>query len=91
MASKKAESAKISVESAEVRAESANPEHGSSRDGGSVKMADEWVEWVDSLGRSRRCLKEELPEMMRKDRDMASAKKHSERLACVCVCMCSLL
>ena len=31
-----------------------------------------WVEYVDSLGRSRRCLKEDLPDMMRRDREMAA-------------------
>jgi len=30
----------------------------------------EWVEYVDSLGRSRRCLREDLEEMERRDRDL---------------------
>ena len=30
----------------------------------------EWVEYVDSLGRSRRCLKEDLEDMRRRDLEM---------------------
>lgn len=39
----------------------------------------EWAEYVDSLGRSRRCLKEDLPEMMRRDRDMITTTRRPER------------
>ena len=32
----------------------------------------EWVEYVDSLGRSRRCLREDLAEMQQRDKDLAA-------------------
>ena len=41
---------------------------------------EDWVEYVDSLGRTRYCLKEELPEMMKRDRQLrTSPVQHSER------------
>ncbi len=40
----------------------------------------EWVEYVDSLGRSRRCLREDLAEMERRDEDLAAASaRRSQR------------
>ncbi|XP_019850109.1 PREDICTED: coiled-coil domain-containing protein 174-like [Amphimedon queenslandica] len=35
---------------------------------------EEWVEYVDSLGRSRRCMKKDLSEMQRLDKEMESAR-----------------
>ena len=39
----------------------------------------EWVEYMDSLGRSRRCLKEDLEEMRKRDKEMATPTKPSNR------------
>ncbi len=40
----------------------------------------DWVEYVDSLGRSRKCLKEDLPEMIKRDRDMTvDTTRHVKR------------
>ena len=49
--------------------------------GSGEEEGGEWVEYVDSLGRSRRCPKEDLEEMRERDREMAAAtaSKCSER------------
>lgn len=57
----------------------AGPE-GAKEEEGEGDGEGEWVEYVDSLGRSRRCLREDLPEMKKRDRDMATAPaSRSER------------
>ena len=37
------------------------------------------MEYVDSLGRSRRCLREDLEEMRRRDKEMVTGSKPSEK------------
>ena len=52
----------------------------SARRGEEQEGEGEWVEYVDSLGRSRRCLKEDLAEMERRDKDLAAVSvKRSPR------------
>ena len=46
---------------------------------GTEKEEEEWVEYVDSLGRSRRCLKEDLSQMMERDKEMAASAKRTKR------------
>ena len=31
---------------------------------------DEWVEYTDALGRSRKCLKKDLPDLVRNDKEL---------------------
>lgn len=42
---------------------------------GSVEEGEEWVEYQDSLGRSRRCLKKDLPHMRELDRQLGEEAK----------------
>ena len=60
-----------------------NKPHGREREGsveggeeeGSVEEGEEWVEYQDSLGRSRRCLKKDLPHMRELDRQLGEEAK----------------
>lgn len=36
---------------------------------------EEWVDFVDSLGRSRRCLKKDLPDLQKQDEDLQERKR----------------
>ncbi|XP_046328027.2 coiled-coil domain-containing protein 174-like [Haliotis rufescens] len=35
---------------------------------------EEWVDYTDSLGRSRRCMKKDLPQLIQQDKDMAKVR-----------------
>ncbi|XP_046566196.1 LOW QUALITY PROTEIN: coiled-coil domain-containing protein 174-like [Haliotis rubra] len=35
---------------------------------------EEWVDYTDSLGRSRRCMKKDLPQLIQQDKDMAEVR-----------------
>ena len=63
---------------AEAQANSVTEEGVELAKGQSSEEDGEWVEYVDSLGRSRRCLKEDLDEMKRRDQELA-ATTHSRR------------
>ncbi|XP_073431088.1 coiled-coil domain-containing protein 174 isoform X3 [Dendrobates tinctorius] len=39
---------------------------------------EEWVDYVDSLGRSRRCMKKDLPDLLRMDKDLQGKKPVSQ-------------
>lgn len=41
---------------------------------------EEWVEYVDALGRTRKCLQKDLDYMKRKDRDLSESIEGSGRL-----------
>ena len=60
-------------------AEGAGPVKSEGKEGAKEEECEsgEWVEYVDSLGRSRRCLKEDLEEMVRRDKEMATS--HTNR------------
>ena len=47
-------------------------EGGGDEEEGGGEREEEWVEYQDSLGRTRRCLKEDLPHMKELDRQMAT-------------------
>ena len=36
---------------------------------------DEWVEYTDALGRSRKCLKKDLPDLVRNDKELYKYKE----------------
>ncbi|XP_075039781.1 coiled-coil domain-containing protein 174 isoform X2 [Mixophyes fleayi] len=36
--------------------------------------SEEWVDYVDSLGRSRRCMKKDLPDLLKMDKDLQGKK-----------------
>ena len=40
---------------------------------------EEWVEYVDSFGRSRRCLRKDLPEFMKLDQQLEAKKQEKKR------------
>ena len=48
---------------------------------GEAEEEGEWVECVDSFGRTRRCLKDDLPHML------AADDRARERYIHVCVCL----
>ena len=48
---------------------------GGEEEGGAVEEGEEWVEYQDSLGRSRRCLKKDLPRMRELDRQLGEEAK----------------
>ncbi|XP_063283459.1 coiled-coil domain-containing protein 174 [Pelobates fuscus] len=39
---------------------------------------EEWVDYVDSLGRSRRCMKKDLPDLLKMDNDLKGKRPASE-------------
>ena len=50
-------------------------ERGGEEEEGAVEEGEEWVEYQDSLGRSRRCLKKDLPHMRELDRQLGEEAK----------------
>ena len=52
---------------------------GGEEEGGAVEEGEEWVEYQDSLGRSRRCLKKDLPHMRELDRQLGEEERKMER------------
>ena len=48
---------------------------GGEEEGGAAEEGEEWVEYQDSLGRSRRCLKKDLPHMRELDRQLGEEAK----------------
>ena len=38
---------------------------------------DEWVEYTDALGRSRKCLKKDLPDLVRNDQELYKYKEEA--------------
>ncbi|XP_039626797.1 coiled-coil domain-containing protein 174 [Polypterus senegalus] len=39
---------------------------------------EEWVDYVDSLGRSRRCMKKDLPELLKMDKNLQGKRQEEE-------------
>ena len=44
-----------------------------------MEEGEEWVEYQDSLGRSRRCLRKDLPHMRELDRQLGEGERKVER------------
>ena len=47
---------------------------------------EEWVEYVDSFGRSRSCLRKDLPQFMKQDQQMETKKEERKIQGNRCVC-----
>ena len=45
--------------------------------------SDEWVEYVDTFGRTRRCLQKDLPEIVGLDKKVKDERE--QRYVCLCV------
>ena len=56
---------------------------GGEEEGEGVEEGEEWVEYQDSLGRSRRCLRKDLPYMRELDRQLGEEETRVERWVCV--------
>lgn len=52
---------------------------GGEEEGEGVEEGGEWVEYQDSLGRSRRCLRKDLPHMRELDRQLGEGERKMER------------
>ena len=52
---------------------------GGEEEGEGVEEGEEWVEYQDSLGRSRRCLRKDLPHMRELDRQLGEEERKVER------------
>ena len=52
---------------------------GGEEEGEGVEEGEEWVEYQDSLGRSRRCLRKDLPHMRELDRQLGEGERKEER------------
>ena len=52
---------------------------GGEEEGEGVEEGEEWVEYQDSLGRSRRCLRKDLPHMRKLDRQLGEEERKVER------------
>ena len=51
---------------------------GGGEEGEGVEEGEEWVEYQDSLGRSRRCLRKDLPHMRELDRQLEEGERKVE-------------
>ena len=50
---------------------------------------EEWVEYVDSFGRTRSCLRKDLPEYMKLDQQLETKTRERRRKTNRCVALCT--